>query len=140
MVDRQPSGGAKDQLEALHRFFLWRYHEAVQRGYPIAHSVFPLSGSSRLDLVHVPSTGRVHFLYGPGDGKAHRTFLHSLSVEVGTGSLEKEKSLVARHFQFRQILVHFALEPPFADQFDRVDEQAMQAVALHARRPIRGDE
>lgn len=135
--ERALPGEAEVLLDALHRFFLWSYHEAIQRDYPLVHTVFPLSGSSRLDLVHVPGSGRVHFVYSLGDGAAHRVFVRSLSLGGWGGSEEDEKSSVSRYLTLADVLVHFVVDPPFEERFDRVRKLAVEAAASHARSPVR---
>lgn len=133
-----PSNDASDQLDALRRFFLWRYSEVAQAEYAAVSSVFPLVGSSRLDLVHVAGSGRVHFLFSEGDGRSHRSYVHALTLGEALPPLEGEKEVVARHLGSARVVLHFVVEPPFDQRFEGVGREAEKAVAAHARRPVVG--
>lgn len=128
---------AEAELDALRRFFLLRYHDEIRKRYPIFQGMFPLAVGSRLDLVHVNGAARVHFVYRAADGGTHLVVVHDLTLEVGQASAEAERRLVTRAIGAEDSLVHFVVRPPFRDRFEAVEEEAVAAVARHARLPRR---
>lgn len=123
-------------LEALAHFFLWCYAQTVQRDYGLVATIFPLFASSRVDLVHVVPSGRVHFLFRSGDDGRHRFFLHALTLSPSDGGPEAEKQCVAHRFGAKDIVVHFVLDPPFQQRFDEVGQVAEALALRHARTPL----
>jgi hypothetical protein len=129
-----PPDSTDARLQALRRFFLYRYQEEVQKSYPAFRDVFPFWGGSRLDLVRINGGVRVHFLYREGDAAEHLVVVHDLTVSGAAEADEREAGFVQLAVKAQAPLAHFVLRPPFEDRFDEVEQHAVAAVAQHARR------
>jgi len=122
------------RLQSLRRFFLLRYHEAIQREFIAFRDLFPLVGGSRLDLVRINGGHRVHFLYQEGQAGEHLVVVRDLTVDGGDAEEQTERRFVRWALNIEDPLAHFVLRPPYEDRFDQVEEEALAAVRRHARR------
>jgi hypothetical protein len=121
------------RLQALRRFFLLRYHEAIQRGYLAFRDLFPLVGGSRLDLVRINGGHRVHFVYRGGHSGEHLVVVHDLTIEVGDAEEATERRFVRWALAIDDPLAHFIVRPPYEEAFDQVEREALAAVDRHAK-------
>jgi hypothetical protein len=129
-------GSADALLGSLRRFFLLRYNEHVKRNYPAFRGVFPLTEGSRLDLVRINGGDRVHFLYARGESAEHLVVIHDLTLSGRDGDAGEERRFVRWALGIESTLAHFIVEPPFEDQFERVEEEALAAVRRQSNTPI----
>lgn len=123
----------EEELQALRRFFLLRYHEKVRHEYTAFRNVFPLEVGSRLDVIQINGGSRVHFLYRQGIEGEHLVVLRGLTYGGDLMDEEAERAFVRRALGIEHSLAHFILLPPYTHRFEQVEEEAIAAVARHAR-------
>lgn len=129
---------ARGQLEALRRFFLFRYAEEVRRHYPAFYNSFPLSAGTRVDLVQVNGGERAHFVWQRGSDGEHLVVIHDLTISGAGVGADHEQGFVRRALELADPMAHYVLQPPFDHCYDEVEQEAVDAVARHAKiRPRR---